>query len=265
MRKHSAAIIVFLVLSAVWVPLATAQDEPVRDCVEIMASKKLFVAMVDKDYPPYILQGRDGQLTGLSVDMAKDIAKELGVSLEIVKTDSFNEIIDKVAAGQADIGLPLSTTLSRATKVKFTNIYRRLEIVLLLNRMKMAEADLEAGMRHLDELKKTTDAIGVIGRTSHEAGALKHFPRAEVKTYDSIQAMIRAVEKGEILLAVGNSGMTSAFLKENPHLMVKLQPFTIEGRYDYVAMAVNLEADHLLSWLNTYLNVRGMSVNMMVK
>ena len=80
MRKNSAAIIVFLVLSAVWVALATAQGEPVRDCVEIMASKKLFVAMVDKDYPPYILQGRDGQLTGLSVDMAKDIAKELGIS-----------------------------------------------------------------------------------------------------------------------------------------------------------------------------------------
>lgn len=260
MRKNRLAIVVFLVFSTVWASLAGVQEEPVRDCVQIMASQKLIVAMPDKDYPPYLLQGKEGQLTGLEVDLAKDIAKELGVSLEIIKTESFNEVIDKVAAGQADIGLPLSMTLSRATKVKFTNAYRRFEIVLLLNRMKMAQADLEAGMQHLDELKKTTETIGVIGRTAYEAGALKYFPSAKIKLYDRIQDLIRAVEKGEILLAAVNSGMSAAYLQENPRLMIRLQPFTIKGRYDYTAMAVGLEVDHLLSWLNTYLNVRGMTV-----
>lgn len=265
MRKSSAVIIFFLVLTASGASMAGAKDTVVRDCIEIMASKKLIVAMVDRDYLPYIIRGKDGQLTGLSVELAQDIAKELGVSLEIVKADSFNEVVDKVAAGQADIGLPLSTTLSRSLQVDFTNAYRKYEVVLLLNRMKMAEVNLEAGMQHLDDLKKTTEPIGVIGRSAYEAGALKHFPNAEVKTYDRLQDLIRAAEKGEILFAGVNSGMSSAYLKDNPHLLIKLQPFTIKGRYSYIAMAVNLEADHLLSWLNTYLTLKGMTVDTTVK
>jgi hypothetical protein len=54
--------------------------------------------------------------------------------------------------------------------------------------------------------------------------------------------------------------MTNAYLKENPHLRVKLQSFIIKGRYDHVAMAVGLESDHLLSWLNAYMIIKGMRV-----
>ena len=260
MRNKSAVIIVILVFTMIWASLAGAQDGSVRDLTQIIASRKLVVAMVDRDYPPYVLHGQDDQLSGMSVELAQDIANELSVTLEIVKTASFNDVIEKVAAGQADIGLPLIMTISRAMKVNFTDAYRKFAIVLLLNRMKMAANNLEAGMQHLDEIKNTTDTIGVIGHSAFEAAAIKHFPRAKVKTYDQFGDMLQAAEKGEILLAIGNTGMSNAYLKENPHLMVKLQPFTIEGRFSHTAMAVGLKSDHLLSWLNAYLLVKGLSV-----
>jgi ABC-type amino acid transport substrate-binding protein len=261
MRKRRAVIIVVLVFTIVWASLAGAQEDSVRDLPQIVASKKLVAAMVNRDYPPYILQGKDGQLYGTTVERAQDIANELGVSLEIVKTESFNEVVEKVAAGQADIGFALSMTFSRAMKVKFTHAIRKFEIILLLNRMKMAAQNLEVGMQHLDEIKNTSETIGVIGRSAYEATALKHFPRAKVKTYDRLGDMLRAAAKGEILLAIANTGMTNAHLKENPHLRVKLQSFIIKGRFDHVAMAVGLESDHLLSWLNAYMTIKGLRVN----
>jgi polar amino acid transport system substrate-binding protein len=257
MQKRNAVIIVVLVITLVWTSLAGAQENSVRDLAQIIESRKLVVAMVDRDYPPYILQGQDGQLAGRSVDMAKDIAKELGVTLEIVKTASFDGVVEKVASGQADIGFPLSVTISRAMKVKFTNPYQKHGILLLLNRMKMAAADLEAGMQHLDELKNTTAPIGVIGRSAHAEAADRHFPKAKVQKYSRIHDMVRAVEKGEILLAIGNTAMLNGYLEENPHLLVKLQPFLIKGRFDHIAIAVGVEVDHLLSWLNVYLAKKG--------
>jgi ABC-type amino acid transport substrate-binding protein len=239
-------------------PWALAADGPGRDLEQILDSNKVIIAMVDRDYPPFITQSQDGRLEGWEVEIAKDIANELGVTLEIAKTVHFNEIIEMVEKGKADIGLSnLSITCNRAKKIKFTNTYRKLAIVLLLNRMQMAALNMADGMKDLQELTKTTEAIGVIGRSAYEAAALKHFPNARVISYDSYQDMIVAAEKGDILLAVGNSGTVDAFLKANPHMNIKLQSYKVEGASDHIAMAVGLNSDHLLAWLNAYLTVRG--------
>jgi ABC-type amino acid transport substrate-binding protein len=214
--------------------------------------------MLDIEYPPFITHDDNGGLTGIEVDMARDIAHKLGVSLEIAKTDHLDGVVGMVADGRADIGLSnLSITCERAKQVKFTDIYRTLGIVLLLNRLKMASFELTDGVRQLDPLRNITGVIGVIGRSSYEAGALEYFPRAEVKTFDRYREMIRAAERGEILLAVANSETADTFLKESPSLMIRLQPFRLELR-DPIAMAVGVESDHLLAWLNAYITVKGM-------
>ena len=116
---------------------------------------------------------------------------------------------------------------------------------------------LPGGMQNMEELKNTTEAIGVIGRSAYEAAAVKHFPNAKVQTYNTYKEMIKAAEKGEILMAIGNSGTVNAFLEDNPHLNITLQPFKVEGINDPIAMAVAVDNDHLLAWLNSYLTVRG--------
>lgn len=259
MKKRCAAIVIFSFITIIGT-LATAGNGPVRDLTQIIDSKKVVIAMVDRDFPPFITQTGEGRLEGLEVDLAQDIANELGVTLEIARTGHFDDVIDIVASGQADIGLSnLSITCNRARTVKFTRAYRKLGIMLLLNRMKMAVLNLTSGIQHQDELRNTTDTIGVIERSAYETGALRYFPNAKVKTYDRYKDMILAAERDETLLAIGNSGTIEAFLRMNPHLLVKLQPFKIEGLTDHIAMAVAVENDHLLSWLNAYIIVRGLN------
>jgi ABC-type amino acid transport substrate-binding protein len=244
-----------IMLSTSW---ALAENDAGRDLDKILDSNKVVIAMVDRDYPPFIVQAKDGQLAGWEVDLAKDVASELGVTLEIAKAVHFNDIIEMVESGKADIGLSnLSVTCSRAKNIKFTNTYRELGIILLLNRMKVAALKLPEGMKDMRELYNTTEAIGVIERSAYEAAALKHFPQAKVQTYNTYKEMIAAVDQGEVLLAVGNSGTVNAFLKDNQHLNITLQAYQVDGFSDHIAMAVGVDNDHLLAWLNAYLTVRG--------
>ncbi|MEE8291334.1 MAG: transporter substrate-binding domain-containing protein, partial [Candidatus Tectomicrobia bacterium] len=87
------------------------------------------VALVDTDYPPLFITSKTGDLKGSDISLVRDMARELGVQVEFVrKTRSFNEIIDIVSRGEADIGLATSLTLSRAKKVLFTHPYLTLKI-----------------------------------------------------------------------------------------------------------------------------------------
>ena len=257
MKKHYILIIILSII-VVSASRGSGDEDTGRDLDQILDSNKVVIAMVDGDYPPFIIQTQDGQLAGWEVDLAKDIANELGVTLEIAKTGHFNDIIELVEAGKADIGLSnLSVTCDRAKNIKFTNTYRELGIILLLNRFKLASLKLPRGMQDMKQLKNTTEKIGVIGRSAYEAEADEHFPNAKVQTYDTYKEMIKAAEKGEILMAIGNSGTIDVFLKDNPQLNITLQPFKVKGFNDPIAMAVAVDNDHLLAWLNSYLTVRG--------
>lgn len=260
MKNKSVFITIFIIFMMALISGAAAENSSVRDLNEILSSGKVVVAMVDFKYPPFIKKNSSGGLEGLEVDMARDIADKLDVALEIVKTNYFDDIVDMVLTGKADIGLSnLSITYDRAKRIKFSDTYRTLGITLLLNRMKIASMKLSGGLKRVEQLQKTTDVIGVLKRSAYEAAARQYFPDANFKTYGEYEEMILASERGDVLLVIGNSGTIDTFLKEKPHLMVKLQPFKIKDIQDHIAMVVGLESDHLLSWLNAYLTVKGLS------
>lgn len=210
--------------------------------------------------PPFITGRPDGTGGGLEVDMARDIANKLGLTLDIVGTGYFDDVIELVASGKADIGLSnLSITYDRARYVKFTDPYRTLGIILLSNRKRVASMKLPEGVKRLEQLKDTGEPVGVVERSAYAEIARGYLPRAVFKTYEGYLEMIRAAERGEVLMAVGNNTTIESFLKEEPRLFVKLQPFNIEGYLDHIAMAVGPDNDHLLSWLNAYLTVKGLN------
>ncbi|MFA6941577.1 MAG: transporter substrate-binding domain-containing protein, partial [Clostridiaceae bacterium] len=56
------------------------------------------------DYPPFETIDDKGNIVGFDIDLANEIAKELGVKLE-VKQMSFEPIITAVQSGQVDFGM----------------------------------------------------------------------------------------------------------------------------------------------------------------
>jgi ABC-type amino acid transport substrate-binding protein len=238
-----------------WGQLTVAQPpQAVSDLQLLLARGKLVVALVDTDYPPLFLASSTGDLEGHNISLVQDIAQALGVHVEFVRTTpSFNEIIDMVSTGAADIGLATSMTLSRAQKVLFTQPYLTLNMALLLNRRKLIEYGLESGLTSLTELYHTTQPIGVLTGSAYVVYVRKHFPKAGLKAYASLPDLLAAVQTGEVLAAVRNDLTATLYLHQHPEAVLWLQLFVDQSAKDYLAFPVRRDRPHLLAWLNTYL------------
>ncbi|MCP4214486.1 MAG: transporter substrate-binding domain-containing protein [bacterium] len=92
---------------------------------QIKAAGKLVVG-TSADYPPYefhLLNDKDGDLVGIDIDIAKVIAEELGVKLEI-KDIIFSKIFAALENGNIDLGIAgLHPTDERKKKANFSEIY----------------------------------------------------------------------------------------------------------------------------------------------
>ncbi len=72
------------------------------------------------DYPPYFLRDKaSGEWVGAMVEMAKDIAKELDVKLEMVEVGGFAEAVLSLQSNKVDMNFGLQATPKRATAIDF--------------------------------------------------------------------------------------------------------------------------------------------------
>lgn len=78
---------------------------------------------VPQDFPPFGSTGKDGKLEGYDVDVARLVAKELGVKLELIPVSSINRI-PYLQTGKVDLVISsLGVTPGRAKVIAFSNAY----------------------------------------------------------------------------------------------------------------------------------------------
>jgi len=99
----------------------------------VMANKKLVNAL-DVEYPPFSFLNSSKQMDGFDVDVAKEVAKRLGVALELV-TPGWDVITAGKWAGRWDISIgSMTATKERAQVLDFPVQYYYGEAVLLVNK-----------------------------------------------------------------------------------------------------------------------------------
>lgn len=112
-----------LLASALLLALTTgaAQADTLAD---IKASGKITVG-IDPTFPPYEYTDDKGEITGYSVAIMQDFAKQQGVKLEFQKT-AFSGILPGLISGAFNAeGSSLNVTAERAKKVLFTVPYSK--------------------------------------------------------------------------------------------------------------------------------------------
>jgi polar amino acid transport system substrate-binding protein len=235
---------------------AGAQPFP-KDIQRILAAKKIRVAMLATDFPPFIMTGADGRLQGFDVQLARNLAKEFGVKLKLVRTAAtFNGIVEQVAEKQADLGISVLTiSPDRVKRVYFSSPYLTMHMAMLVNRRQML---LVQQKFHQRDLRKTTSSIGVLKGSSYVLIAQQSFPRATLKEYDSYKNGLAEVEKGEILGMLNNDILIKRFLKKHPGAAVNLDMHVFEDLTDFVGIAVRPDSPHLLAWINSYILSKGL-------
>ena len=84
------------------------------------------------EFPPFEFRCKKRGIVGIDIEIARYVANYLGRNLEIIDMD-FDDIIDSVRAGGADLGLAaFSVTEERSQIINFTDHYATSKIVVMV-------------------------------------------------------------------------------------------------------------------------------------
>lgn len=221
----------------------------------IVGRGELVVAVLGVDQPPFF-EEHDGKLTGVDITLADDIAKKLGVKVRFNRdAKTFDGVVSLLAKGQADIAVSkLSRTLSRAQVISFSTPYLSLKRALLLNRVKFAQ--LAHGRAVPEVIRSYDGSIGVVANSSYAGYVINNFPKAQVRSYPTWEAVLVALNAGEVTAAYRDEFEVKRVLKIDPTASLRLRVVTLQDLEDTLAIGVNVSEPTLLAFINQFLAER---------
>jgi polar amino acid transport system substrate-binding protein len=226
---------------------------PSRDLQSIVDAKILRVAVTRFDLPSFHVRRPDGALIGPEIEMAQQIGRALGVGVEFVdQAESFDSVVDFVAAGRADIGVSkLSQTYNRLKRVRFSEPYVTLRHALLFNRVAIARA--AAGRAPAVVLQKFTGRLGVIAGSAYVDFARRNFPDATVVEAKSWDTAIESLLGGQVDALYRDEFEIRRVLKNKPALNVQLGSAVIVDQNALLSIAICDTCAKLQQFINYHI------------
>jgi len=200
---------------------------------------------LEPGYLPFEMKDKKGRLIGYDVDIAKAMAKAMGVKLKIEET-VFDGIIASLLTNKFDIIISgMTITQKRNLKVNFSDSYIVVGQTVLLNK-KLENKITDA--KQLDSSEYTISAI--LGQTS-EIAAKKFFKNAEVITFETEGEAVSEVLSGNASAFINDQPFNTVFMdgKGKGSLIHLDNPLT----YEPLAFAIRKGDPDFLNWLNNFL------------
>jgi L-cystine transport system substrate-binding protein len=192
-------------------------------------------------YPPFNFLNEQKQFDGFDVDIANEIARQLGVRAEFVATQ-FEALIGGLDADKWDIVIAqMSITDKRRQQVDFTDPYVVTGGVIIVRQD-------ESGYTTLADLKGKR--VGAGSGTTFEDVATQ--AGAQVTTYKSVNQYVQDLQNKR-LDAIINDRMTMGYLIKSKNLPVKISSTGLVSR-DVIGMAIKKNNADFVAAVNTGLN-----------
>lgn len=183
------AALATLAAIGMWVPLAHAA-EPDR-LARVLAAKTLRVCIWPDYYGISYRNPKTLQLTGVDIDNAHDLAKDLGVQVRFVDS-SFATLIADLGADRCDIAMfAIGITAQRQEKLRFTQPHLASDIYAIttkVNRRIQGWADID----------KAGTVVVVSKGTLHEPVMKARLKAAELRVVDTPAAREQEVQSGRV-------------------------------------------------------------------
>ena len=117
------ALLGALAVGLITLPTPVDAQQQQSRLFEVTKSKKLRVCQFPLYYSISFRNPKTGQIEGIDADLAKELAKELDASLEIVES-GFGTFIADLQANKCEIGMfGVGASLKRAQAVEFSKPY----------------------------------------------------------------------------------------------------------------------------------------------
>lgn len=244
-KKITLFMLTILVLSIVLVACGNEKVEPCT--LEGIKDKGKLVLGTNADYPPFefhtMIDEKD-EIAGLDIEIAKYIADELGVELEI-KDMEFEKLLGGLSTGMLDIVIAgMNPDPERKKEANFTDIYYEANFAVLVNK----ESDFQ--INSFEDLEGKS--IGVQIGTTQEDVAQTKIKDGDVKSLSTNPDIVMNLKTKKIDCAIMELPVAESFAKANDDLMV-VDNFIIDSESGGVAIAVKKENDELTEKLNEIL------------
>lgn len=199
-------------------------------------------------FEPWAFKDDQGDLNGFEIQMAKQLARDLGVKPKFSIIE-WPELINSLESKKIDIIISgMAITPGRALRVNFSNPYASAGIDLAASLMKTKHIE------SLDELNDPEIIIGVVSNTVPEQIVKKLFSQANLKSFNTHEEVKKAILSGELHVWIDSTPIPRYLALEHPD---KVDTPLSEPLVSYkAAMAINKNEQELLNYLNAWVTAR---------
>ncbi len=210
-------------------------------------TETLVVGTYDQFEPFAYLGGRTGtELIGFDIDLAREIARDAGKTLEIEVMD-FGKLIAAVEVGEVDIALcGITMTDARKKVVTFSMPYHESSRAALILRKDIREFE---GINTIEELGMNA-RLGAQNGTVGNAVARQIARGRNVLNTETVELLLENVLEGNINAAIVDSGIAKSTVDKDDRFAIL--PVVFES--EYYGVAINNKNRNLLASVNRTLN-----------
>ncbi|PIP36114.1 MAG: amino acid ABC transporter substrate-binding protein [Desulfobacterales bacterium CG07_land_8_20_14_0_80_52_14] len=196
-------------------------------------------------YMPFEMTDKKGDFVGFDIDMAKEMAKAMGVKFTPVNT-AWDGIIPALITEKFDIIMSgMTVTQERNLKINFADPY------IIVGQTILIAKKHEAKIKNYNDLNKADFIVTSKLGTTGEQAVKRMIPKAKYKSFET---------EPEAALEVVN-GKADAFVYDLPYCAVFMaqqgvgklifldKPFT----YEPLAWAIRKGDPDFMNWLNNFL------------
>lgn len=227
-----------------WLVLITTAQANVLD--DILERKSLRVGV--SLFAPWTMEDEDGQLLGSEVDLANQLARDLGVNTEL-KVYQWDKIVPALQRGEIDlIAAGMAISPQRALQVTFSSPYMSSGVTLTANTVKTS------GINSLAEMNTTQVTIVSVADSLGDELAKRIFDQATLLSVEDKDTAEQAVVNGEAHAYVASVPETFLLTLEHPGVLdIPLGKPLLESK---AGLAVNKGEQEWLNFLNAWIVAR---------
>jgi polar amino acid transport system substrate-binding protein len=232
-----------LIMAAVTACLGFASAAQADEMDDILKRGELRVAVQTQGAPVSFVD-KNGERTGLAVELAKMMAADLGVKVTFQDYD-WKGLIPALLSGKVDmIAADMTPTPQRAAQLLFSRPMFYQETVAVVAK--------DAPYKTWQDINKDRLNIGATQASSYGDAVKKFMPKANLKEFaGGTAAVAQALSSGRLDGAVSDLGNVTNFVREFGNLKILDGVITREP----LAFATQANAFHLKLWLDNYVEL----------
>lgn len=251
MKLRLTGIIIALTLVlALCVPPVFAASDVQKDIAgsstieKVLRSGKLRVGMAT--FVPWAMQSKTGEWVGFEIDVAKRLAKDMGVEIEFVPT-KWEGLIPSLLTGKFDLVIAgMTGTPQRALKINFTQPYDFTGTQICIHKDYADKVKTPMDLNNPDYV-----VLSRVGVTAAET-AKRLLPKSQKRLFSDNGSMVQELLNGNAAAIIQSLPEPAQLVAKNPETLVLL-PGTLTK--EPISMGVRKGDPDTLAYLNNWIEI----------